>query len=73
MKEKVLEPFLKNDNFREAIKCFKTDDFKTFDTRLKEHIIHMIKNLVDKFGYTEQGAKEICLYVIDQKLVEKFS
>ncbi len=73
LKERVLEPFLKNDNFRQAIKCFRTDDFKTFDTRLKEHIVHMIKNLVEKFGYTEQGAKEICLYVIDQKLVEKFS
>lgn len=73
LKERVLEPFLKNDNFREAIKSFKTDDFKTFDTRLQEHINHMISNLVNKFGYTDQGAKEICLYVIDQKLVEKFS
>ena len=33
----------------------------------------MIKALVEKFSYTEQGAKEICLYMIDQKLAEKFS
>lgn len=72
LKEKVLEPFLGNDNFREAVKAFGSKLFGAFDTRLKEHITHMISNLVNKFGYTEQGAKEICLYVMDQKLTEKF-
>jgi len=31
------------------------------------------KNPVNKFGYAEQGAKEICLYVADEKLAEKFT
>ena len=73
LKEKTFEPFLKNDNFKEAVRTFGTREFEAFDTRLKEHIAHMIKSLVEKFGYTEKGAKEICLYVVDQKLVEKFS
>lgn len=73
LKEKALEPFIKNSNFVEAVKCFRTKEFETFDTRVKEHVAHMISSLVNKFGYTERGAKEICLYVIDQKLVEKFS
>jgi predicted Ser/Thr protein kinase len=73
LKYKVLQPFIKNENFREAIKAFGTEAFKTFDTRLKEHVDYMINNLIKKFSYTEQGAKEICLYVIDKKLVEKFS
>ena len=73
VKEKVLQPFIKNPSFREAVKSFGTHEFDTFDTRLKEHVIYMIGNLVAKFGYTEQGAKEICLYVIDKKLTEKFS
>lgn len=73
LKEKALQPFLKNENFRDAVKSFGVEEFKTFDTRLKEHIIHMINNLVKKFGYTEQGAKEICLYVIEKRLAEKFS
>ena len=73
LKEKVLQPFLKNDNFCEAVKAFGTEAFETFDTRLKEHVAYMIGNLKNKFGYTEQGAKEICLYAIDQKLAEKFS
>lgn len=73
LKEKVLHPFAKNDSFREAVKCFGSKEFETFDTRIKEHVTYMIRNLVSKFGYTEQGAKEICLYVLDQDLVKKFS
>jgi len=73
LKEKALQPFLKNENFREAIKSFGTEEFKTFDTRLRDHVKYMIGNLVGKCDYTEQGAQEICLYAIDNKLVEKFS
>ncbi|MBI2625044.1 MAG: serine protein kinase PrkA [Candidatus Nealsonbacteria bacterium] len=73
LKKKVLNPFLANKNFREAIKLFGTKEFETFDSRLKEHVAYLIKNLINKFGYTEQGAKEICLHVIDKKLTEKFS
>lgn len=73
LKEKVLQPFVKNQNFREAIKTFGTEEFKTFDTRLKEQVAIMIRNLTDTFGYTEQSAKEVCLYVIDKNLAQKFS
>ena len=73
LKEKTFEPFLKSNNFKEAVKAFSTSEFETFDTRLREHVAYMIKNLVNRFGYTEQGAKEICLYVVEQKLIEKFS
>ena len=73
LKEKTFRPFLKSDNFKEAVASFRTKEFETFDTRLKDHIAHMIKVLIDRFGYTEQGAKEIGIYVVDQKLVEKFA
>lgn len=72
LKEKALQPFIGNVNFREAIKSFGTKTFETFDTRLKEHVSYMIRNLIENFGYTEQGAKEICLYVIDKELHKKF-
>lgn len=72
LKEKVLEPFAKNPNFREAIKAFGTQDFDSFETRLKEHVSHMIRNLIAN-GYTEQGARDICLYVLDNNLVERFA
>lgn len=73
LKEKVLQPFIENKSFREAVKSYGAAEFKTFDTRLKEHVQRLIKNLVAKFGYTEQGAKEICLYVLDKELAKKFS
>ncbi len=73
LKEKVLQPFINNANFREAIKAFGTEGLEAFDTRLREHVIYMMKNLMEKFGYTEQGAKEICLYVLDKNLAEEFS
>ncbi len=73
LKEKVLQPFVKNPNFREAVKTFGTKEFETFDTRLREHVVIMMRSLIDKFGYTEQGAKEVCLYAIDKNLTEKFS
>lgn len=73
LKEKAIQPFLKNENFREAVKSYRSEEFETFDTRMREHVAYMIKNLAYKFGYTEQGAKEICLYIMDKKLAEKFS
>ena len=73
LKENALRPFIANKNFREAIKAFGSEDFNTFDVRLREHVSHMITNLVENFGYTPQGAKEICLYVLDKELATKFS
>lgn len=73
LKEKALQPFVKNNTFKDAVKSFGNKEFDTFDTRLKEHVVYMVRRLEGKFHYTEQGAKEICLYVIEQKLVEKFS
>ncbi len=72
LKEKVLQPFIKNESFHEAVKYYGAKEFVTFDSRLKEHIVYMIDTLVSKFGYTEQGAKEICLYVIEKKIADKF-
>ena len=73
LKEKTLQPFLKNESFRDAVKSFKTAEFNTFETRTKEYVDYMIRNLINKFGYIEQGAKEIFLHVVDNKLAEKFS
>lgn len=73
LKDKVLQPFIKNKNFREAIKAFGTEKFDVFDTRLKEHVSHMITSLTQTFNYSQQGAKEICIYVLDNNLVNKFS
>jgi predicted Ser/Thr protein kinase len=72
LKEKVLDPFLDNENFRRAIKDFDEPEFSTYDKRIQDDISFLIRNLGDKFGYSKEGAKEICIYVVDNHLAEAF-
>ena len=73
LKEKVLDPFLKNENFRRAIKDYDGEDFKTYDKRIRDDVTYLINNLCEKYRYTELGAKEVCIYVIDNDLAKKFA
>jgi hypothetical protein len=73
LKEKVLDPFLKNENFRRAIKDFDTPAFKTYDKKIRDDVTFLMGNLAKKFRYTKIGAKEVCMYVIDNDLAEKFA
>ena len=73
LKEKVLDPFLENENFRRAIKDYNEEDFKTYDKRIRDDVSYLIKNLCEKYKYIEQGAKEVCMYVIDNDLAKKFA
>ena len=72
LKEKVLDPFLKNENFRMAIRDFDTDGFRTYDPKIRNDVVFMIENLQSKYLYSRQGAKEICMYVVDNDLAQKF-
>ncbi len=73
LKEKVLDPFLKNENFPRAVKDFNREDFKTYDKKIQDDVTYMIENLQRNHLYSAQGAKEICIYVIDNNLAEDFS
>ena len=73
IKDKVLDPFLDNENFRRAIKEYGTKDFSTYDKRIREEVTLLLKNLTKKFGYTEKSALEVCIYVIDNNLAKAFS
>jgi hypothetical protein len=72
LKEKVLEPFLENENFRKAIKDFGTEGFKTYDKKIRDDVTYLMQNLCDHHRYSTQGAKEICIYMIDNDLAKKF-
>jgi len=72
IKEKALDPFLENENFRRAIKDYSTDEFKTYDRRIRDDVTFLINNLIEKYRYTEQGAREVCIYVIDQDLARRY-
>jgi len=74
LKEKVLEPFIDNTNFRRAIKDFDTEAFKTYDKRIRDDVTFLINNLcASRFHYTKQSAREVCVYVIDHDLARTFS
>jgi predicted Ser/Thr protein kinase len=72
LKEKVLDPLLKNENFRRAIKDYNEEDFKAYDQKIRDDVTYLMKNLCGKYKYTELGAKEVCIYVIDNDLAKKF-
>lgn len=73
LKEKVLDPLLKNDNFRNAVKDYATESFKSYDKRIRSDVSLLIRTLKSKFQYTEQGAREVCIYVIDNDIAARFS
>jgi hypothetical protein len=73
LKEKVLDPFIENENFRQAIKDYGEKEFKTHDKKIKNDVTCLMNNLCDRYKYTQQGAREVCIYVIDNDLAKKFS
>ena len=73
LKEKVLDPFLENENFRRAIKDYNKESFKAYDKRIRDDVSYLINNLCQKYSYAELGAREICIYVIDNDLAKKFA
>jgi len=72
LKDKVMIPFQENENFRRAVKEFDQESFKTYDQKIQSDVGFMMENLQKKFGYSRQGAKEICIYVIDNNLAKVF-
>ena len=73
LKDKALDPFLENENFRRAIKDYNREAFKTYDKRIRSDVGFLINNLCKKLNYTQNGAQEVCIYVIDNDLARKFT
>lgn len=73
LKSRSLQPFMNNETFREAIKDFGTHQFESYDDNIKDNVKFLIDNLQDKFGYTVNGAKHVCVYMIDNGIAESFS
>ncbi|MDP2908825.1 MAG: serine protein kinase PrkA [Nanoarchaeota archaeon] len=73
LKENVLDPLIENLNFRNSIKDYGTKAFDTYDKKIKGDVEYLINNLTKKFGYTKEGASQVCVYIIDNHLAKKFS
>ncbi|MBN2279746.1 MAG: hypothetical protein JXQ65_04125 [Candidatus Marinimicrobia bacterium] len=63
-------PFYENENFRLAFKSYNSDEFATFDQKIRSDITFPVNNLQQKYGCSEKGALKICLYLIDNKKPE---
>jgi hypothetical protein len=73
LKDRVLDPFQHNENFRRAIKDFDEEEFKTYDKKIRSDVTYLINQLCEKYHYTKNGAKEVCMYVVDNELAKKFA
>jgi predicted Ser/Thr protein kinase len=73
LKAKALDPFLDNENFRQGIKDYNTPAFRTYDKKIRDDVTFLISNLGTQYHYTEKGAQEVCIYVIDNDLARKFN
>jgi hypothetical protein len=41
--------------------------------RIREDVSMLLRNLRKNYGYSDQGAREVCLYVIDNDLARAFA
>ncbi|HNV71265.1 MAG TPA: serine protein kinase PrkA, partial [Candidatus Ozemobacteraceae bacterium] len=71
-RQRVLEPYIANSNFRLAIKEFGLEDFQKYDTKIRDKVQLLFHNLHIKYQYNQECARAACLYVLDNNLVEKF-
>ncbi len=68
LRENIFQPFLKYTSFENAIKDYDTEKFDVYDNRTKEQVEFLIMNLKNKFDYSLEGARQVCLYAIQKKI-----
>lgn len=73
LKNNALDPFIDNKSLRSAIKEFGMKDFKAHDKKIKRDTTYLIQTMMRKYGYSQESAKEICIYVLDKGLIKQFS
>jgi predicted Ser/Thr protein kinase len=72
LKENALAPYADNDNFRRVLLDYGAPDFNKYDEVSKRTVTRLLANLKTKFEYSLEGAKQVCLYVIDKKLNKEY-
>ncbi len=72
LKRSSLTPFENNDHFKRCILAYNSPAFNKFELSLRKTVNKIIDNLVRKFGYNEESAQFIILYVLENKLNERF-
>ncbi len=68
LKDTSITSLKDSENFRNAIANFNDTKFETYDQKIKYSVKLLIKNLQEKYGYTEEGAISVSLYALDNEL-----
>lgn len=66
LKENIIDQFIGNETFRNAILDYESDSFDSYDSKIKRNVNNLIQNMVSKYGYTIKSAKEVCTYILDK-------
>ena len=72
LKSGALDPFRESDSFRNAVKEYGTRNFQSHDKKIRKDVTYLIRKLMSRYKYTEHGAQEVCMYVIDKDIAGKF-
>lgn len=72
LKKSSIAPYENNDHFRRCVEAFLTPEFVKFEPHIQETVQRIILNLNLKFGYIDTSARYIILYVLDNKLNDRF-
>lgn len=72
LRENIFDPLVQYTSFENAVKEYGTKKFDVYDDRTKDQVKHLIKNLMVIFSYTLDGAKQVSLYVLKDRLYDKF-
>lgn len=72
LKSGALDPFKESDSFRNAVKEYGSRNFLSHDKKIRKDVSYLIRKLMSKYKYTEHGAQEVCMYVIDRDIAGKF-
>jgi len=72
VKKNVLQPYIENTSFRTAVLDYSTAAFKSHSNKLKQDVTRLISNLKNKYNYTEKGAQQVTVYILDKKINEKY-
>lgn len=72
LKKSSLLPYENNEHFKRCVEAFNTPAFNKFELPLKKTVNRLVDNMCRKFGYHEQSAQYIILYVLENRLNERF-
>ncbi|MFP4190143.1 MAG: hypothetical protein ACLFSL_03850 [Candidatus Woesearchaeota archaeon] len=66
-REHVLDDLIAQDSFIDAIKSYGERRFRIYDDKLKESVTRLMENMKGCYGYTQEGAKDVCSNILSDR------